>query len=96
MVAVDVLLGKGVTKVTKVGGAVARGVTANADDLVTIGRQADVAVAKNWPGHQVLDLPAERWSLRLKDAWIKSAIEKRARLPRISSDQDEPLESSAG
>ncbi|MBK8259018.1 MAG: hypothetical protein IPK82_40960 [Polyangiaceae bacterium] len=46
----------------------------HADDIVVIGRQWDTAVAKDWPGHTVLDLPSG-WTLGKNDAFIKDAID---------------------
>ena len=43
------------------------------DDLVVLGRQADTAGAKNWPGHRILGI--KDWSIR-KDGWgIPGAIQ---------------------
>jgi hypothetical protein len=47
-------------------------------DIVVIGRQADTAVAKDWPGHVVLDTP--RWSKSLNDEWVQGAIAQRRRV----------------
>jgi hypothetical protein len=40
-----------------------------ADAVVVIGRQIDTAVAKDWAGHVVLDLPAAEWSIAKNDAF---------------------------
>ncbi|MGH8176857.1 MAG: RHS repeat-associated core domain-containing protein, partial [Steroidobacter sp.] len=45
-----------------------------ADDIVVIGRQWDTAVAKDWPGHNVLDV--SDWSIGKNDAWVKDAIDR--------------------
>ena len=42
--------------------------------IYVIGRQADTAIAKNWPGHSVLDIPD--WTLSKNDAWIKNIIDE--------------------
>ncbi len=42
-----------------------------------IGRQPDTAVAKNWPGHEVLDLPANEWTLAKNDQWVQSVINRK-------------------
>jgi hypothetical protein len=44
--------------------------------VIVIGRQVDTAVAKDWAGHTVLDLPQEAWSLDVNDAFIEQAIEE--------------------
>lgn len=41
-----------------------------------IGRQVDTAVAKEWEGHEVLDLPADEWSIEANDAWVKSVADR--------------------
>ena len=40
-----------------------------------IGRQADTAVAKDWAGHKVLDIPD--WTLAKNDAWIQAIIDQK-------------------
>jgi hypothetical protein len=42
-----------------------------------IGRQADTAVAKNWPGHEVLDLPANEWTLAKNDQRVQGVIDRK-------------------
>jgi uncharacterized protein RhaS with RHS repeats len=54
----------------------ARGAARASGDLVTIGRQVDTAVAKDWPGHRVLDI--DDWTLGKNDAWVKEAIDQKA------------------
>jgi hypothetical protein len=39
-----------------------------------IGRQWDTAVAKDWPGHDVLDIP--KWSIAKNHAWVDGVIER--------------------
>jgi RHS repeat-associated protein len=46
----------------------------NTANIKVIGRLPDTAVAKSWPGHDVLDLPKSQWSELKNDAWIKSGI----------------------
>ncbi len=58
------------------GGAVRSAAKSAADDVVVIGRQVDTAVAKEWPGHKVLDLPD--WTLAKNDAWVKQVIDDQA------------------
>lgn len=47
-----------------------------ADDVVVIGRQWDTAVAKDWPGHEVLDIAD--WTIAKNDAWVRDAIDRGA------------------
>ncbi len=51
--------------------------TAKESDIFVIGRQPDTAVAKNWPGHFVLDLPKEQWSPSVNDAVMGAAIKNK-------------------
>ncbi len=46
-----------------------------AEEVRVIGRQADTAVAQNWPGHRVLNDP--NWTLARNDAWIAEGIANR-------------------
>jgi RHS repeat-associated protein len=66
-------------------GAIAPGVTGlgaasrvarNADEIYVIGRKWDVAIARDWPGHKILDIPD--WSLAKNDQWIQAVIDKKA------------------
>jgi len=41
--------------------------------LKVIGRQPDTAVAKEWPGHDVLDIP--NWSLQKNSEWVQKGID---------------------
>jgi len=45
------------------------------DTTAVIGRQADTAVAQDWAGHEVLNLPSE-WSIEANDAWVKSVADR--------------------
>ncbi|WP_307783110.1 polymorphic toxin-type HINT domain-containing protein [Streptomyces sp. MBT53] len=48
------------------------------DRFAVIGRQRDVEVAKDWPNHEVLDLPPGKWtSVEDNDRWIQGIIEGR-------------------
>lgn len=49
----------------------------SSDDIAVIGRQGDTAVAKDWAGHEVLDLPANQWSLARNDEWVQSVVERK-------------------
>ncbi|MFF7384538.1 polymorphic toxin-type HINT domain-containing protein [Streptomyces griseoluteus] len=50
----------------------------SADRFAVIGRQHDVEVAKDWPNHEVLDLPPGKWtSVGDNDRWIQGIIEAR-------------------
>ncbi|MCI0628434.1 MAG: RHS repeat-associated core domain-containing protein, partial [Acidobacteria bacterium] len=40
-----------------------------------IGRLPDTAVAKNWPGHKILDVA--EYSEEINDKWVKEAVENR-------------------
>ncbi len=42
---------------------------------MVLGRLTDTAVAKNWPGHVVLNTPD--WTMKLNNALIESAIQQR-------------------
>ena len=46
-----------------------------AKPVAVIGRIPDTAVAKEWPGHEVLDIPD--WKIEKNDAWVQSVIERR-------------------
>jgi RHS repeat-associated protein len=37
----------------------------------------DTAVAKDWPGHEVLDLPQDQWSIARNDDWVQSVIDRK-------------------
>ena len=56
---------------------VARRAAKNAD-IVVLGRQVDTAVAKDWPGHKVLDVPD--WSLKTNDDFIRGIIDNRGQV----------------
>jgi RHS repeat-associated protein len=43
-------------------------------EIAVVGRQWDTAVARDWPGHEVLDVP--NWSIRANDAWVDSVIDR--------------------
>jgi hypothetical protein len=45
------------------------------DTTAVIGRLPDTAVAKSWPGHEVLDLPD--WSIAKNDQWVQSVIDRK-------------------
>lgn len=49
-----------------------------ADDIYVIGRQVDTAVAKDWAGHKILDIP--NWTLKKNDAWVQGIIDSRAKV----------------
>jgi RHS repeat-associated protein len=65
-------------KVAKVGEKLARAwsvereAPSGAKAIAVIGRQSDTEIAKNWPGHEVLDLP--NWSLEKNDEWVRGVI----------------------
>ena len=43
-----------------------------------IGRLHDTEVAREWPGHAVLNLP--KWNIDKNDEWIQSIIDQRGRV----------------
>jgi hypothetical protein len=45
------------------------------DGMPVLGRLDDTQVAKDWPGHSVLDIP--RWSPQKNEEWIQSIIDQR-------------------
>ncbi|HVW24904.1 MAG TPA: RHS repeat-associated core domain-containing protein [Polyangiaceae bacterium] len=47
-----------------------------ASDTAVIGRQIDTAVAKDWAGHDVLDIPD--WTIEKNDAWVQAAVDRKA------------------
>ncbi|MFJ7415614.1 RHS repeat-associated core domain-containing protein [Streptomyces sp. NPDC098077] len=50
----------------------------SSDRFAVIGRQRDVEIAKDWPDHEVLDLPPGKWtSIEDNDRWIRGVIEAR-------------------
>jgi RHS repeat-associated protein len=51
------------------------GVRPKPGNIAVIGRLPDTAVAKDWPGHDVMDLP--RWNLAKNDAWMNEVIKNR-------------------
>ena len=58
------------------GSVAARGVAKETErGLFVIGRQVDTAVATNWPGHTIVDIP--NWTLQKNDALIQVAIEQK-------------------
>jgi hypothetical protein len=48
-----------------------------ANTTAVIGRQVDTAVAKDWAGHEVLDLPSNEWTLAKNDQWVQSVIDRK-------------------
>jgi RHS repeat-associated protein len=43
--------------------------------IAVIGRLEDTKIAKEWPGHQVLDIA--NWDIKKNDAWINNIIQQR-------------------
>jgi RHS repeat-associated protein len=41
-----------------------------------IGKQVDTAIARDWLGHEVLDLPPDEWTLARNDAWVQQGIDE--------------------
>jgi hypothetical protein len=56
----------------------AKGVGGAVDDIYVIGRQVDTAVAKDWAGHKILDIP--NWTLKKNDAWTQGIIDSQAKV----------------
>jgi RHS repeat-associated protein len=54
-------------------GELKRAVSGTVKDIVVIGRQVDTAVAKNWPGHKILDI--RDWTIVKNDEFIQSVIQ---------------------
>jgi len=48
---------------------------AEATHTAVIGRQWDTEVARDWPGHEVLNLPD--WTIQKNDQWVQSVAERR-------------------
>lgn len=70
----------GSARLTSVGGSSASSAAsgvATEDTTAVIGRQVDTEIAKDWAGHEVLDLPAEEWSIPKNDAWVRSVIDRK-------------------
>jgi len=44
--------------------------------ITVIGNRDDTTVALGWPGHNVLRIPNEEWSLQLNIRWLSSAIRR--------------------
>jgi hypothetical protein len=59
-------------------GRAERTAIAAADDVFVLGRQVDTAVAKQWPGHNILDIP--NWTLKKNDAFIQGIIDSRGKV----------------
>jgi RHS repeat-associated protein len=55
------------------------------ESILVIGRGFDTAIAKDWAGHTVIDLPAAEWSLATNDTMIKAAIDARQTIYLASS-----------
>jgi len=56
-------------------GAASR-VARKADDIYVIGRRWDTAIAKDWPGHKILDIPD--WTIGKNDEWVQKIIDQKA------------------
>ncbi len=46
-------------------------------DIKVLGRQWDTNVAKNWDGHDVLDLPKGTWNKKKNDQWVSQGIKNK-------------------
>jgi hypothetical protein len=64
-------------------------------NIVVIGSQEDTAVAKDWPGHDVLDLPNGQWTIEKNDAWVAQAIARGATVYLASPQNQSTLWDSA-
>jgi hypothetical protein len=47
----------------------------DARPIRTIGKLFDTKIAKDWPGHEILDLPDEEWTPELNRAWMQQGID---------------------
>ena len=54
------------------------GLSGSVDEVVVIGRQVDTAVAKNWTGHNVLDI--QNWTIPRNDAFMQSVIQNKQKV----------------
>ena len=45
--------------------------------IKVIGRRPDIAVAKDWSGHDVLDVPDHLWNEQINDQWVQEGINNR-------------------
>jgi hypothetical protein len=45
--------------------------------IKVIGRRPDTAVAKDWPKHDVLDVPDHLWDMQVNDRWVQEGINNR-------------------
>lgn len=63
------------------------------ESIYVIGRRVDTAVAKDWPGHSLLDIA--NWTVAKNDAWVQSIIEKRGKVylatPQTKSNLWDPV-----
>jgi hypothetical protein len=42
-----------------------------------VGAQPASRLTKNWAGHEVLDLPANKWSIAKNDQWVQSVVDRK-------------------
>src|SRR5207237_10808362 len=58
-------------------GSEAAAFAAEEESTAVIGRMGDTAAAKESAGHEVLDLPAQEWTLAKNDQWVQSIIQRK-------------------
>ncbi|MBI1829734.1 MAG: RHS repeat-associated core domain-containing protein [Thaumarchaeota archaeon] len=63
-------------------------------DILVIGRKTDTAIAKDWPGHQTLDLPKDDWRQGINDAWMQGGIDRRATFYNATTPSNATLQPS--
>jgi hypothetical protein len=64
--------------------------------IKVIGRRPDTAVAKDWPGHDVLDLPNQQWTELKNDLWVDEGITNKHPFYKASSETKENIWRSDG
>lgn len=52
--------------------------SSSTDEFAVIGRKSDVNVAREWEGHEVLDL--SEWSIEQNDRWIQGVVDSRQKV----------------
>ncbi len=60
-------------------------------DIAVIGNQADTAVAKNWAGHEILDIPDPDWTPEVNQDWIKGIIDNQQTVYKASPENAKTL-----
>ncbi len=68
------------------------GEEAENEDIKVIGRKPDCEVAKDWPDHDVLDLPYDEYTDDKNDDWVKDGIDNEQEFYTGSPETSENLE----